>query len=91
MQKSVQKHPNAHLGQGFMLFLQGSGGRVHLSISFLHMVDLVVLPLLIPRDFPVSFRELVTIFTLGVSVTLIFLDVFSNIPAQVHHNLMSQP
>ena len=53
-----------HLRQGLVFFLQGGGGWVHLCISLLHVVDLVVLPLLVPRDFPVRLRKLVTIFTL---------------------------
>ena len=64
-----------HLGQSLMLFFQGSSGWVHLSVSLLHMVDLVVFSLLVPSNFPVRLCKLMTIFTLGVGVTLIFLDV----------------
>ena len=56
---------NSHLGQGLVFFLQGGGGWVHLSISLLHVVDLVMLSLLVPCDFPVRLRKLMAIFTLG--------------------------
>ena len=59
---------NLYLGQGFVLFFQRSSGWVHLCVGLLHMVDLVMLSLLVPGDFPVRLCKLVTIFTLKSSV-----------------------
>ena len=82
------------LGQGLVFFLQGGGGWVHLCISLLHVVDLVVLPLLVPRDFPVRLRKLVTIFTLELC-PFIWRSVLGtdkgSVPAQVRHSLTSPP
>merc|ERR1719347_1523566 len=39
-----------HLSKGLMLLLQCSSGGVHLRVSFLHMVDLVMLPFLVAGD-----------------------------------------
>ena len=43
-----------HLGQRLMFFLKGGGGGIHLGLGLLDVVDLVMLPLLIPRDLPIS-------------------------------------
>ena len=56
-----------HLGQRLVFFLERGGGGVHLGVGLLHVVDLVVFPLLVSRDLPVSFRQVVPIFTLAVS------------------------
>ena len=56
-----------HLGQRLVFFLERGGGGVHLGVGLLHVVDLVVLPLLVPRDLPVSLCQVVPILTLAVS------------------------
>ena len=57
-----------HLGQRLVFFLERGGGGVHLGVGLLHVVDLVVFPLLVPRDLPVSLRQVVPILTLAVSM-----------------------
>ena len=64
-----------HLGQRLMLFLERGGGGVHLGVGLLHVVDLVVFPLLVPRDLPVSLRQIVPIFTLpGFNIKVLFIQ-----------------
>ena len=56
-----------HLGQRLVFFLERGSGGIHLGVGLLHVVDLVVFPLLVSCDLPVSFRQVVPIFTLAVS------------------------
>ena len=57
-----------HLGQRLVFFLERGGGGIHFGVGLLHVVDLVVFPLLVPRDLPVSLRQIVPIFALAVSM-----------------------
>ena len=41
-------------GEFLVFFLEGCGGRVHLGVRLLHVVDLVVFPLLVPGDLPIA-------------------------------------
>ena len=40
-------------GNGLVFFLQSCSGGVHLSVGFLHMVDLIMAPLLVAGDLAV--------------------------------------
>ena len=37
-----------------MFLLEGGGGGIHLGVGLLHVVDLIVLTLLVPRDLTVA-------------------------------------
>ena len=65
-----------HLGQRLVLFLERGGGGIHLGVGLLHVVDLVVFPLLVPRDLPVSLCQVVPIFTLSSFQVLILVFFF---------------
>ena len=58
-----------------MLLLQRCCGGIHLCIRLLHMVDLVMLPLLIPCDLSITVPQVMAILSLHPIIAIQYYTV----------------